>query len=131
MFYKKNLKAVLSVIIFVFAVCTFTMLQGFELKDRVHTLTAIVAGENSQTCIVTATQVESPYTGVTLYYSSANKAYHFDGPLVPGDYRVKACAMNSQQGDGSSIIIKVKKIGPGDDNLAMVPPPVQAWHCLD
>jgi len=121
---EKNLKAKLSFLIFIVSICSFAMLQGFELSnsDRGSIVKITITGPNPTGCNVIAKRIDKndpshpqPYT----FTEQVNANYLSVETLPIGKYRVSAC--NPQHGDNGIIIVEVKNDPRGDGNNFSLP----------
>lgn len=121
---EKNLKAKLSFLIFIVSICSFAMLQGFELsKGGVGSIVNItVTGPNPTGCNVIAKRIDTrdlshpqPYT-----FNAQGNANYISAEILPiGRYRISAC--NPQHGDNGIIIVEVKNDPQGDGSDFSLP----------
>ncbi len=113
MFSKKKLKMKISFIVFIFSICTFTMLQGFDIKGGPGYINVKLVGINDPNCYLVATKL-SDGSQFVLYRTEkdGSNSFYYKEDLKIGDrYNVVVCFNN----DGGSVQVIVKK-GHGEGN---------------
>lgn len=90
---EKNLKAKLSFLIFIVSICSFAMLQGFELKRDFEPVYITVTGGSNSGCKVTVTDTKDRDRTYLLRETSEAGVYVLTGVNVtPGPhYTMRAC----------------------------------------
>jgi hypothetical protein len=118
MFHKKNLKSLLSLIIFFAAIGSVTMLQGFSQGPKKGHISVQTEGINNPSCILLATNIDNPSDQFTMTLHSSNEGngvYYKAGLEYKSRYLVTLCFQDD--GGNVQVIVKDGEFDPRDSDI--------------